>query len=238
MKKNVLVVGASGDIGIAISRRLAEEGYHLLLHFNRNRQPIDTLREELEGESVLAVIQSDLSREEEIKRFLTELVFPVDHIVFASGMAHYGLFQEAPEQIMDEMLMLHVKAPWMITKHLLPRMIQDKAGNIVLVTSIWGEEGASNEVIYSSVKGAQNAFVKALAKEAGPSGILVNAVSPGFIETKMNQQISREEREAIMEEIPLSRAGKPDEVAHVVSFLLEKKSSYIQGEIIKISGGW
>ncbi|MFC2950051.1 elongation factor P 5-aminopentanone reductase [Virgibacillus sediminis] len=238
MAENVLVVGASGGIGAAVSRKLAQEGYKLLLHFNQSRQPVDELREELEGESVLAVIQADLTKETEIKRFLTEIVFPVHHIVFASGISHYGLFQETSEDIMDEMIMLHVKAPWMITKYLLPPMIQEKKGSIIFITSIWGEEGASNEVVYSSVKGAQNTFVKALAKETGLSGVRVNAVSPGFIETKMNRQITEEEKAAIVEEIPVNRTGRPEEVAQAVNFLMDKAASYIHGEIINVTGGW
>ncbi|PAV30065.1 3-ketoacyl-ACP reductase [Virgibacillus profundi] len=238
MGKNVLIIGASGDIGVAIASRLAEDGYQLLLHYNKNREMIDKFRNKINNDCVLTVIQADLRIETETKRLLTELVFPVDYIIFASGTAHFGLFQDTSEQIMDEMLALHVKAPWMITKHLLPSMIRQQFGKIVFITSIWGEQGASNEVIYSSVKGAQNSFVKALAKEVAPSGIAVNAVSPGFIETKMNNNLTNEEKKELYNEIPMNRAGKPSEVAGIVHFLLEDNSSYIQGEIINMTGGW
>ena len=107
-----------------------------------------------------------------------------------------------------------------------------------MITSIWGNVGASYEVIYSSVKGAQNSFVKALAKEVAPSGISVNGISPGYIETKMNSHLSEEERQAIIDEIPMSRAGLPSEIAYTVSFLLDDRSTYIQGEIINMNGGW
>jgi 3-oxoacyl-[acyl-carrier protein] reductase len=238
MGKNVLIIGASGDIGMAIAKRLANEGYTLLLHYNTNREKIDQLRESMNVSNVLSVLQADLCEESAVKKFLTELVFPVDSIIFASGLAHYGLFQDTSEAIMDKMINLHVKAPWMITKYLLPQMVKQQAGAIIFITSIWGEEGGSNEVIYSSVKGAQNSFVKALAKESAPSGISVNAVSPGFIETKMNGHLQDNEKDALISEIPMNRAGRPDEVAHTVSFLLDQKSSYIQGEIINLTGGW
>lgn len=238
MGKNVLIIGASGDIGIAIAEQLAADGYQLLLHYNKNREMIDHFRESTDKECVISVLQADLTIDSEIKRLLTEIVFPVDSIIFASGMAYYGLFQEASEDVMDEMIALHVKAPWMITKHLLSSMIERRAGNIVFITSIWGGQGASNEVIYSSVKGAQNSFVKALAKEAAPCGISVNAISPGFIETKMNHNLSAEEKAAVISEIPANRAGKPSEIAHTVQFLLDDDSGYIQGEIINITGGW
>ena len=238
MGKNVLIIGASGDIGIAIANQLAQDGYQLLLHYNKNRKQIDHFRETADKECVLSLHQADLTNESEIKKLLTELVFPVDSIIFASGIAYHGLFQETSEGAMEEMLSLHVKAPWMITKYLLPSMVKQQNGKIIFITSIWGEQGASNEVIYSSVKGAQNSFVKALAKETAPSGISVNAVSPGFIETKMNHNLSAEEKADLISEIPANRSGRPSEVAHLVKFLLDDKSSYIQGEIIKITGGW
>src|SRR5690625_4814641 len=117
-------------------------------------------------------------------------------------------------------------------------MIRKQRGKIIFITSIWGNIGASNEVIYSSVKGAQNSFVKALAKEVGPSGISVNAVSPGFIDTKMNRHIMEEELEDIIAHIPLNRPGLASDVAHTVRFLMDEKSDYIQGEIVNITGGW
>lgn len=238
MGKNILIIGASGDIGIAVAKQLADEGHTLLLHYHTNKEMIDQLRENLDESNVLAVLQADLSEAAAAKKFLTELVFPVDGIIFANGQAHYGVFQDTSEVDMDKMINLHVKAPWMISKYLLPQMVRKQSGSIIFITSIWGEKGASNEVVYSSVKGAQNSFVKALAKEVAPSGISVNAVSPGFIETKMNKHLPDAQKAALISEIPVNRAGTPEEIAHAVSFLLDDKSGYIQGEIINLSGGW
>ncbi|HLS09574.1 elongation factor P 5-aminopentanone reductase [Lentibacillus sp.] len=238
MGKNVLIIGASGDIGTSIAKRLARDGWQLMLHYNQNKQAMETNRLRLNNESILMEIQADLSEETGINRLLNELVFPVDGIVFAGGKAHFGLFQDTDEQVMDFMLTLHVKAPWMITKHLIPAMIREKQGRIVFITSVWGEAGAGNEVIYSSVKGAQNSFVKALAKEAAPSGIAVNAVSPGFIDTKMNQHLQAEEKATIIDAIPANRPGTAEDVANTVSFLMNGQSDYIHGEIIHVSGGW
>lgn len=238
MGENVLILGASGEIGASIAERLAIEGYKLILHYNNNEAEIRKLTEKLNPNSILTSIQADLSKVVGIKKLLSELVFSVDSIVFASGRAHFGLFQEETESIMDEMLTLHVKAPWLITRQLLPKMLQKKTGKIVFISSIWGEVGASYEVVYSTVKGAQNSFVKSLAKEVAPSGVSVNAVSPGFIDTKMNHHLSTEEKASILADIPMNRAGLPSEVAHVVSFLLDDRSSYIQGEIIRVTGAW
>ncbi|GGK00481.1 putative oxidoreductase YmfI [Lentibacillus kapialis] len=238
MGKNALIIGASGDIGAAISKKLAGNGWQLILHFNKNKQAMETNRMSLARESILMEIQADLSDQSGMSHLLDQLVFPVDAIIFAGGNAHYGMFQYTDEHVMDAMLALHVKAPWVITKHILPLMIREQRGRIIFITSIWGESGAGNEVIYSSVKGAQNSFVKALAKETGSSGITVNAVSPGFIDTKMNQHLSEEERAKIIQDIPANRAGTSDDVANTVSFLMNDQSDYVHGEIIHVSGGW
>lgn len=238
MGRNVLIIGASGDIGIAISKQLATEGYTLLLHYYKNREPIDQLVGIIDREQVLSIIQADLTQEKGIRSLVAQVVFPVDAIVFVSGAASFGLFHHTTEEIMDEMLTLYMKAPWMITKHFLPPMIQRGDGKIVLITSIWGTLGASNEVMYSSVKGAQNSFVKALSKEVAPSGITVNGISPGFIDTKMNHHLSEAEKEQIISAIPANRPGLPEDIANAVRFLLSDDASYIHGEIIQVTGGW
>ena len=238
MNENVLVIGASGDIGRTIVQELAKEGYSLLLHYHKNTEKIKELTNSLTPETVLGVYQANLTSKTEIQKMLDNIIYPVHSIVFVSGLADNTLFQETTEKMMDYMLSLHVKAPWKITQHFLQPMIRNSYGKIIFITSIWGEVGASNEVIYSSVKGAQNSFVKALAKEVGPSGILVNGISPGFIDTKMNQHLNSEEIENIVSEIPLNRVGLPKDVANAVSFLMSEKASYIQGDIIKVTGGW
>ncbi|WP_010530690.1 elongation factor P 5-aminopentanone reductase [Lentibacillus jeotgali] len=238
MGKNVLIIGASGDIGTAVAGQLAGNGWQLILHYNQNKRAMEFNRRRLNNEAILMEIQADLSEQSGINYLLSQFAFPVDAIVFAGGRAQYGLFQETDEQVMDAMLTLHVKAPWAITKHILPSMIHKQHGRIIFITSVWGEAGAGNEVVYSSVKGAQNSFVKALAKETAPSGIAVNAVSPGFIDTKMNQHLLADEKERIVDDIPANRAGTSEDVANTVSFLMNEQSDYIHGEIIHVSGGW
>lgn len=238
MDKNVLVLGASGDIGNAIAKELSTQGYHLILHYHQNKHTIDRLQYLLREDAIIQTVQANLADRSAVYQLCEEVAYHVDAIVFVSGMAHYGLFQDVTEIEMDEMIHLHVKAPWLITNYFLPNMIRQQQGHIILITSIWGNIGASNEVMYSSVKGAQNSFVKALAKEVGPSGIAVNAVSPGFIETKMNQHLLQDEKQEIIAHIPVNRAGLTSDVAHAVQFLLDEKSNYIQGEIINITGGW
>lgn len=239
MKKHCLILGASGSIGSAIAMRLVKEGYTLSLHFNQDHQSIRKMVQEFPDEVVLEVIQADLSNQTGIETFLEKLTISPTHIAFANGQAHYGLLQDTATDVMDSLYHVHVKAMWLITQACLPSMIEKRNGNIIVVSSIWAEMGASFEVIYSSVKGAQNSFVKAVAQEIAGTTIRINAVSPGFIDTKMNQQLTQVEKQAIIENIPANRAGEPEEVAELVCFLLDdQKSSYINGENIKISGGW
>lgn len=238
MGKNVLIIGASGDIGSAIASQLAKDGYQLLLHYHKNQTSLNTLMQEIEVEQILQVIQADLSREEGIHRLLESIHFHIDSIIFANGNSKLGLFQDLHETDMQDMMTLHLKAPMMITKKMLPSFIRKRAGKIIFITSIWGEVGASNEVLYSTLKGAQNSFVKSLGKEMADTGITVNAVSPGFIDTKMNTTFTLEEKQEIYSSIPLKRAGLPSEVAATVVHLLKAQTSYLNGQILQVNGGW
>src|SRR5699024_4267465 len=185
MNKNALILGASGDIGNAIAIDLANQGYNLILHYHKSHHTIERLQYMLREDAILQTVQADLADSQSVHKLCDEIAYAVHAIVFVSGTAHYGLFQDATEVEMDEMIQIHVKSPWLITHHFLPQMIREQFGQIILITSIWGNVGASNEVMYSSVKGAQNSYVRELEKEVGMSVNSVNAVSPGFIDTKM-----------------------------------------------------
>lgn len=235
--KNILIIGASGDIGIAIAEELANENYCLILQYNKHFKPIQELKKRINSELILSSIQADLYTDNGVDQLLEQLFFQIDGIVFAGGTAYYGLFQDTSDLVINQLMSLHIKAPLRISKALLPNMIKRRLGHIILISSIWGHVGASHEVIYSTVKGAQNSFVKSLAKEVSSCNISVNGVSPGFIDTKMNMNMSSVEKEDFISKIPINRAGLPTDIAHVVNFLLDNRSQYIQGEMIKVTGG-
>jgi 3-oxoacyl-[acyl-carrier protein] reductase len=237
-RKTCLITGASGEIGEQVTRQLMDGGWQVILHCHQNKEKLQNLIRECKSDRILGIIQADLTTKEGIESLLSQLFIPVQAYVHASGNAMYKVFQETSDEEMEKMLHLHVFAPWKISQFVLPSMIQNQRGKIILISSIWGEVGASYEVIYSSVKGAQNSFVKALAKEVGPSNIQVNAVSPGFIQTKMNSHLSDEEIDEIKDNIPAKRLGTPRDVASVVEFLMDDDASYINGQIIGINGGW
>ncbi|WP_058307752.1 elongation factor P 5-aminopentanone reductase [Gracilibacillus massiliensis] len=238
MKKRTLITGASGEIGKAIAIQLANEGHSLVLHYHQNKHAINEILEKIPSEQVIDIIQSNLATPVGLDHFLELLPSQLNHFIYTSGMTYYGLLQDMDDQTMDEMLHLHLKAPWKISQQLIPNMIQQHFGRMIFITSIWGEVGASCEAAYASVKGGQQAYIKSLAKELGPSHIYVNGVSPGFIDTKMNAALTLEEKAELIEDIPLQRAGTPMDVAGAVQFLCSDRAAYIQGEVIRVNGAW
>jgi 3-oxoacyl-[acyl-carrier protein] reductase len=238
MKKFTLITGASGGIGRAIALRLAREGHSLYLHYNRNRQAIEELLEDLskfEGEYI--PIQGDLADPLGYKK-VAGSIFSLDAIVHNSGTGYYGLLGDTDDAILEQLMRVHVMSPYALTRELLPKLIQKRKGSIIVVSSIWGQTGAACETAYSAAKGAQIAFVKALSKEAALNGVRVNAIAPGAVETPMMKTFDESELMAIEEEIPMGRLALPEEVAHAAAFLLEEGSSYITGQVLGVNGGW
>ncbi|MGG1345923.1 EF-P-5 aminopentanone reductase [Bacillus subtilis] len=240
MNKTALITGASGGIGKSISETLAARGYNLLLHYNTNQNAAAELAEKLsEMFGVNAeILQADLSAQDGADKLTSSIVQPIDAIVLNSGRSHFGLITDVDNATVQEMVQLHVASPYMLARNLLPGMIRNKSGAIVAVSSIWGETGASCEVLYSMAKGAQHSFVKGLAKELAPSGIRVNAVAPGAVDTNMMNQFTPSEKEEIADEIPIGRLARPQEIADATAFLLSEKASYITGQILSVNGGW
>lgn len=237
-KRFALITGASGGIGREIAIKLAEEDYSLYLHYNHNEEAIKDLMEQLEHFEVeLIPIQADLSAPDGYKK-LAQNIFALHAIVLNSGNSYYGLISDMDETVVNEMIQLHVTSPFQLTKELLPKLMYQEQAAIVAVTSIWGQTGASCEVLYSMVKGGQNAFIKALSKEVSLNGIRVNAVAPGAISTAMLESFNAEDLEIIRGDIPMGRMGQAKEVAEAVSFLLSDKASYITGQILGVNGGW
>lgn len=240
MKKFALVIGASGAIGSAIVKRLAEDGWSLYLHYFKSRSKVDFLIKDISSsypEIELIPVQADFSKEGGAEQ-LAEQIFSVQAVIFAGGTAYYGLLEDTPSSIIDQLWKEHVQNPIRLLALLSKKLRQNPVSYVMFIGSIWGEAGAANETIYATVKGAQHAFVKAYAKEAAGQGTLVNAIAPGFIDTDMNNHLLDEEKQAIFDDIPLQRPGKPKEVADFVSFYISGQADYVTGQIIRLNGGW
>lgn len=239
--ENVLITGASGAIGQATARKIAESGYSIYLHYNTGEKRANDLSQELSAQypdQFFTCVQADLSETRGTEKLLGELDFPVSGIVYNCGKSQVGLFQDVPEHIVQEFVQLQLTSPFRLIQHLIQPMIRAKKGRIIFVSSIWGLTGASTEVLYSMVKGGQNTFVKALAKEIAPSGITANAVAPGAVNTPMMNEFSKENIELVKDEIPMGRMARPDEIASLIQFLMSPASSYISGQVISANGAW
>ncbi|WP_028561370.1 elongation factor P 5-aminopentanone reductase [Paenibacillus pinihumi] len=241
-KMTVLITGASRGIGASIAKRFASEGMNLVLHYLQSHEEAnETARQCIAAGANVMTISADLRSREQLERMKEKLeahdMMP-DILVNNAGIAHYGMLADVTDTEWDDVMAVNLKGMFLCCQLFMPSMISRKYGRIINVSSVWGMSGASCEVLYSTTKGGMNAFTKALAKELAPSGITVNAVAPGAVDTEMNHNLNEDERAALAEEIPVGRFGKPDEVASLVYFLSLPESGYITGQIISPNGGW
>ncbi len=241
--KNVLVTGATGTIGEAMAVKLAQSGYNTALHTNSKPEQAQKLAKVLSETYGVktAYVQADLTVEaeaDEMFRTLDKTFGGIDILVNNAGISSVMMLCDTSEKEWDRVHDINLKSAFLCSKKASEHMVHNKWGRIINISSVWGQVGASCEVAYSSSKAALIGFTKALAKELAPSGITVNCVCPGIIDTKMNSHLSQDELRAICEEIPAGRMGKPNEVAHAVAFLAHEDAAYITGETLSVNGGW
>ena len=234
--KTAVITGSSRGIGKAIAEEFAKNGYHVILNASKSADELNEAYEEFlsKGYSCEAVL-ADVSDYEECKKLFIKTP---DVLVNNAGISHIGLFTDMTPESFKHLIDVNLMSAFNCSHIALKTMIKNHCGNIINISSIWGERGASCEVVYSASKGGINSFTKALAKEVGLSGIRVNAISCGVIDTKMNACFEDEEKAALCDEISLARFGKAEEIAKLAYFLAEDdKSGYINGEIITADGG-
>lgn len=240
--KTVLITGASRGIGRAAAELFAERGYRVLLNYRRSKAAAEELERELaaRGADVMAygADVADRAQVEAMADACERRFGGVDVLVCNAGIARQGLFTDLTPEEWREMMGIHVDGAFHCCQAVLPGMIRKKEGSILLVSSIWGMTGASCEVAYSTAKAALIGMTKALAKEVGPSGIRVNCVAPGVVDTAMNAALDGETLASLREETPLGRLGTPLEIAQAIVFLASPEASFITGQVLSPNGGF
>lgn len=243
MKPNCIwITGASRGIGAAIAGKFASEGWNLALTCIHSRDRLLELKTELENTYHITCYTyvGDMGDYQEVSRCysgILERFGHVDVLVNNAGISKVGLFTDLTPEDWDTVLRTNLTSVFNCCRLALPGMIREKTGRIINISSVWGCAGASCEAAYSASKGGVNALTQALAKELAPSGIPVNAIACGAIDTDMNACFSQEDRLSLEEEIPSGRFGTPKEVALCVWKLCETPG-YLTGQIIRVDGGW
>lgn len=242
--ERALISGGSRGIGAEIARYLSGAGADVAVGYNQSSRQAENVVRECLAQGVRAIsCNGDVRFREDVQemtdRTKRELGGPPSILVHSAGVEGVGLFQDVTEDEYEVMMDTHVKGAFHLIQSVLPSMISVKAGRIILISSIWGESGGAGEVLYSAAKGAINGMTRGLAKEVAPSGITVNAVSPGAIQTDMiNRQLSAEDQEQLAEEIPTGRLGSTQDVASLVNYLCLPEAGYITGQVLHVNGGW
>ena len=241
MNKTVLITGSGRGIGRAIATRFAKEGYKIAINANKSKDELEETKDYLRSLGVPVLVgQGDVGNYEFCKEFVDEIkhtLGSVDILVNNAGISHIGLLSDMMPNEWNEVINTNLTSLYNLSSLVIPDMVRKSAGKIINISSVWGNVGASMEVAYSASKGGMNSFTKALAKELAPSNIQVNAIACGAIDTEMNSFLDSNELAALIDEIPASRLGRPEEVAEL-AYSLATGNNYLTGQIISLDGGW
>lgn len=233
--KTAVVTGGTRGIGRAISLMLLKNGWQVYALFEKNSSCAYEFKNE-NKDKPLTVLKCDVSDSDEVSHIFEE-IGSADLLVNNAGIADINLLTDLSYERIKRLIDVNLTGAVFCTRAVLPSMIRKKSGNIVNISSMWGETGASCEAVYSAAKAGLIGFTKAVAKEVGLSGIRVNCISPGVIMTEMNASLDKEVISQLKEEIPLNKTGTPQDVADAVEFLISHKAQFITGEVLKVNGG-
>lgn len=233
MKKTALITGSSRGIGAACARALSASGHDVIINYFHSESQAQLLAAELGA----SAIKTDVSDSNQVNHMF-DVIQDVDILVCNAGISLTKLFGDTTDEEWHKIFAVNVNGVVNCCRAALPAMIRKKSGKIITMSSIWGITGASCESAYSASKSAVIGLTKALAKELGPSGITVNCVAPGVIETKMNEDLTKEALSCLKDQTPLGSIGTPEEVAALVKFLASAESGFITGQVISPNGGF
>lgn len=240
--KTVLITGSARGIGAATAALFADSGYNVVINYNTSEAEALSLCKKLRVKGCNAIaVKADVSKKNEAEFLFGEAKKSfggVDVLVNNAGIAQQKLFTDITSQDYDRMFDCNVKSVFNCCQCALPYMIHNKNGRIINISSMWGIVGASCEVHYSASKAAVIGTTKALAREVAPSGITVNCIAPGVIDTPMNSGFDEDTINALKEETPVGRIGTPEEIAKAVLFFANDSSGFITGQVLGIDGGF
>lgn len=236
--KNIVVTGATRGTGLAILEKYAENGCNVICIYKNSVDKANELEKTYKNVKCFKCDIADHLQVKEMADQVLKIYKNIDVVVNNAGVSKYSLFTQTTNQDFNEIFDVNVKGAFNVTHAFIKNMIENRQGSIINISSMWGEVGASLEVLYSASKGAIIAFTKSLAKEMGLSNIRVNCVTPGVIETDMLNDLSKETLQELKEETPLNRLGTPKDVANCVYFLSTEQASFITGQIIGVNGGF
>ncbi len=235
--RTVLITGGSRGIGRAMVELFSKNGYSVAFTYKNSENEAKSLAESTGAMAIKADSESPDEIFSACERTVAELGH-IDCLVNNAAVSAFSLFTDITDADWQRMMSVNLTAPFLYARNLVSGMISRKYGRIINITSMWGLVGASCEVHYSAAKAGLIGMTKALAKELGPSGITVNAIAPGVIETDMNRALDREALDELCEQTPVGRMGTPAEVAEAALFLASDKAAFITGEVVNISGGF
>lgn len=236
--KTALITGASRGIGKALSTAFAAEGYDLIMVCRSRSDLLEKLSAELSARYNVSCVchTGDLS-DESFVDLIFDSVDRLDVLVNNAGISHIGLMQDMTSALWHQVIDTNLTSAFYTSRKAIPLMLKQAGGSILNISSMWGSVGASMEVAYSASKGGMNAMTRALAKELAPSGIAVNAIACGVVDTEMNAHLTEEERDALKAEIPADRFAAPEEIANAALALI-KAGPYLTGQVVGVDGGY
>lgn len=240
--KTILITGASQGIGIGIAKYFSQNGYAVAINYNKSKDEAFGLFDEISSNQNLAIVcKADITNETEAKAMISDVIKSFGHIdvlVNNAGISKKGLLIDESNVNTNLVIETNLISAVNMCKYVIPTMLNNGKGKIINISSIWGNVGASLEATYSASKAGLIGLTKSLAKEYGYNNINVNCVCPGVIDTKMNNNLSQDEKNELISQIPAGRIGTVDDVAKLVYFLANEDSDYINGQIITIDGGF
>lgn len=240
-RKIACITGSSRGIGKAIALCFAKDGYDIVLNCKSSISQMNKVKQEIETAYPVRClgIGADVSNSEQVTQMFQTIALEfgeIDVLICNAGISFFGLLSDMTPPEWQNVINTNLSSAFYCCKQVIPSMVSKKSGRILMISSIWGNCGASYEVAYSAAKGGLNTFTRALAKELAPSNIPVNAISCGVIDTEMNAHLTEEEMQALIDEIPACRFGTPEEVGQL-ALLLSKAPEYLTGQIITMDGG-